>query len=1143
MYDGESYAEQIEVMWTAFIKELMGRQDDFFAFHIFWRNQVIQLDHFDARDLMFDEQENLQTSPFGTVDLAIKTYVLQCDNVSQVKSVMIIYDTEENGEGILSLLNEANLIGNVVYLPYDESDSNAEQADAEVGHDDVYQSEYADYGSDNDDTPAQDDSAYPSYADSHADSAAAGSDYANYYQRRRRSADGIQVIEKWVQADKRIPLLNSICQMSSKIEAACIPETTTTIAPPTLASSGCSSYAQCTDKELEIVFIVEIASDHSIVQVFDQVNAVISHLGKTRLSLFMNDLVLLISLPQDEFVVELDKLRTKITDINAGPMDWARVESKAKIMLDPNGEFDLLFKEDTATYEMSDTYDGYDNYGDNYGYDNYTEPTPTTQSTSVNFEPIGKENLATFASRDPVFVALPVVGGVKPEKTFSDEIQLLVFEIGAKLKPFMSQHIILDTLDDFACTFVDSICKAEQPTLPPMPELNCVKVDLPTDGSACRTEFNAESQLDVIFMVEVTDATPVKSIINDVLALVSTINNGGDAVRVTITINEKLIALSLTESELKDNYDYIMSSSITSSTGEDSAFSWDEILHVIAHFMGGDKAMFFAPEEWNSDSSYGGYGNYGDTYGNDAYGSNYGDADGGDYYNYRKRRSSEDEFVTLGEENFDSFIVRPKYIVALPQPDGVGPRGQDGVPLTDLQSLSKLMIDEEVKHGKEFIKFTWYEYGRFFDQISNSAHVILELGSNEITCKSLEYICEHARHYQPIIPDPLQLEKRPICLGGKVNLVVLIDASFKRADQLIQFAALFETSFPSVRGSAISIIKYGPDMTYDGVACTTLKEAITAADFAFTSMDGSGKPLIVAMNAMELSEEETNSEQFARTVSRAELYVVNLIADDESPRLRDFLDKVAAQRNLIETNVDDYDADDFAATFDLINQQVCTFGEGSFPGGGDTCAASSTEYLQPPCFIEQPISIHIVVDMSASVKQFMISNYKEIIGQVITSYSEMFPDRVNYVRISTAQGRGARILLDEIVKSNNIDELMEAKSAYLRSRRGVVKIERIIDALNESEQATEDELTVVLSSTGRTQLARSHPKQRPNTIIVANNLAQYRTVESIYGSSVMLDESYEAIHQSITFIQNGLCEMAEGVDFMPVLKDVCYYIG
>ena len=153
-----------------------------------------------------------------------------------------------------------------------------------------------------------------------------------------------------------------------------------------------------------------------------------------------------------------------------------------------------------------------------------------------------------------------------------------------------------------------------------------------------------------------------------------------------------------------------------------------------------------------------------------------------------------------------------------------------------------------------------------------------------------------------------------------------------------------------------------------------LKEAITAADFAFTLMEGSGKPVIVAMNALELPEDEASSEQYARTVSRADLYVVNLIADAESPRLRQFLEKAATQRNLIETNVDHFDADDFAATFDLINQQVCTYGDGSFPGGGDTCASSSIEYLQPPCFIEQPISIHIVVDMSASVKQFMISN-------------------------------------------------------------------------------------------------------------------------------------------------------------------------
>ena len=678
-------------------------------------------------------------------------------------------------------------------------------------------------------------------------------------------------------------------------------------------------------------------------------------------------------------------------------------------------------------------------------------------------------------------------------------------------------------------------------------DLSCLNLNLPAHGSACRTEFNTESELDLIFMVEITDATPINNIINDILNLVATINNGGDAVRITITANEKLVVLSMTESELRESLDFVRSFPIVPSTSEDSVFSWEEILDIIAYFMGGDKTLFFDAEEWNSDSTYGGYNNYGgygdSAYGNDAYGG-YGDADsnaGGDYYNYRKRRSA--DIVPLGEENFDDFVLRPKYIVALPQPDGVGPRGHNGQPLTDLKSLSRIMIDQEVKHKKEFIKFTWYEYGRLFDQITNSAHVIMEIGQNEITCKSLEYICEHARHYQPIIPDPLVLESRPICLGGKLNVVVLVDATFKRADQLAQFASLFESSYPSIRGSEVLVIEYGPNSEYDGVACTNLKQAISAADFAFTSMEGTGKSVIVAMNAQDLPEEkQARSDTYARTISQPEIYLIDL-ATEETPHLQSFLDKSASQRNIVVTKVESYDSSDFESTFDSVNKQLCTLGEGSFPGGDQECAVSSMDYIQPPCFIEKPISIHIVVDMAASVKQFMISSYKEIIGQVINSYAEMFPDRINYVRISTAQGRGARILLDEIVKSNNIDELMEAKSDYLRSRRGVVKIERVIDALNEQANVDPNELTVVLSSTGRTQLARSHPKARPNTIIVTNNLAQYRTVESIYGNNVMLDESYEAIHQAITFIQSGLCEMADGVDFMPVLKDVCYYVG
>ena len=450
LYDGESYAEQIEVMWSAFIKELMGRQSDFFDFHIFWRNQVVQLDnHFDARELVFDESETNSTTPFATVELAIKTYLLQCNEVTIEKSLLIIHDTVENGEGIIELLNDAKLIGNVVYLPYDESEAEIEveshTEDVAQDYASNYEDNYADVGyTDND----------QSYTDSNAESQSA---YADYY-RRRRSADGIQVIEDWQSDDKHIPLLNSICQISaqSDITQACTPETTTPLPTTTVAKTGCASYDKCSDKQLEIVFIVEVASDHSIIQVFNQLSEVISHLGQTRLSLFMNDLVLLISLPKDEFVVELEKLKVNVTDINTGSMDWARVESKAKIMLDPNGEFDLLF-EDTDDYNThsSDAYDNYDNYEDNYG-DNYDNNYANnyTQSNTVTFEPVGKENLPTFASRDPVFVALPVVGGVEPESTFSDEIQLLVFEIGAKLKPYMSQHIILDTLGKIYLTFL-----------------------------------------------------------------------------------------------------------------------------------------------------------------------------------------------------------------------------------------------------------------------------------------------------------------------------------------------------------------------------------------------------------------------------------------------------------------------------------------------------------------------------------------------------------------------------------------------------------------------------------------------------------------------------------------------------------------
>ena len=723
---------------------------------------------------------------------------------------------------------------------------------------------------------------------------------------------------------------------------ACTPETTTPIITTTLAPS-CADFAKCSQKELEIVFIVEVASDHSILDVLDQLSDVSSHLVNSRLSLFMNDLVLMISLEQEVFLTELAKLKADSTAIKAGIMDWALVEQKAKIMKDPSADISKLIPQDT-----DGDYD--DSYDSSYADSSYQNPTKQPV-----VEPIGKENLSAFRQRDPVFVALPSVGGVKPESSVGDEIQLMVFEIGATLKPFMSQHIIMDTLKDFACTFIESIC-ADPTTVPTTtvePNLSCLKMTPPDHGSICRTEFDKNSELDIIALIEATDATHVRGIINDILTLVRTINNNnGDAVRLTIIINEKLVVLSMTEVEIRDNLDFIKNFVFTPSNAEDSIFDWENMLHTLAHFIGGDKTLFFEPVDWNSQSMYGYDGlsaksaAYNSDYGSDIYGT-YGNGDDNGYgnvgdtsynYNYRKRRSTE-ESLPLGEQNFNDFVKRAKYVIALPQPDGVGPRGQSGTPLTDLQSLSKLMIDQEVKNGKEFIKFTWYEYGRVFDQITNSAHVILELGANEITCKAVEYICEHARNYQPVIPDPLVLDEPPICLGGKVNLVLLVDSEFRRADQLAQFSTLFESSYPSLRGSNVRIIEYGKYFIFDGMPVNNLKEAIEAADYLFTTIDGSGIGAIIAFNSRDIPPELVRSASQSRTNSLPDLHLVELEMTDRR-NLESFLGKVSADRKVTGYTIDKYDADEFEKTFESLNQAICEVAGGKFPDTAGQCTSS-----------------------------------------------------------------------------------------------------------------------------------------------------------------------------------------------------------
>ena len=120
------------------------------------------------------------------------------------------------------------------------------------------------------------------------------------------------------------------------------------------------------------------------------------------------------------------------------------------------------------------------------------------------------------------------------------------------------------------------------------------------------------------------------------------------------------------------------------------------------------------------------------------------------------------------------------------------------------------------------------------------------------------------------------------------------------------------------------------------------------------------------------------------------------------------------------------------------------------------------------------LTLHFVVDMSASVKSFMLSYYKEIFDQILTSFSEMFPDRIKYVKVSTAQGRSAsKVKVQEIIKSNDINEIRKAKSELLRSRRGTVRLEFLTEELKKTQN--ENEMTIILSSTGRELQGRIHP--------------------------------------------------------------------
>ena len=87
-------------MDQTFVKTLVGRDPDFFDFHIFWRNQIVHVDSFIQRDIEFDNVEVISNTPFITVELAIKTYLLQCGETNIEQSLLVVHDTEENSKGI-----------------------------------------------------------------------------------------------------------------------------------------------------------------------------------------------------------------------------------------------------------------------------------------------------------------------------------------------------------------------------------------------------------------------------------------------------------------------------------------------------------------------------------------------------------------------------------------------------------------------------------------------------------------------------------------------------------------------------------------------------------------------------------------------------------------------------------------------------------------------------------------------------------------------------------------------------------------------------------------------------------------------------------------------------------------------------------
>ena len=583
--DETHFADQIELIYNSYIKYLIGRQEEFFDFVIFWKGQMITADSFTPRYLVkrlkFDEE--FQSNRFDTINLMIKSYMRICNNDKQGQ-LIIIHDTEDNSEDILEKLNQSGLIGSTVYLFAQAQD---EEDDSHSHYN------YSNTGDDNSQVNVDSKGGRSDYTSSSYDY---NDDYDGY-KRKRRSAVGTQAIRDWNLENKRIPLLKSLCQILEQsekvIETECSkleqPEVIIADKPltdakkalkgPAVKYVGCSIHVNltvCTEVAKEIIFVVEIPSEGGLSAMLMNINAVVSKLENSRFSLFLNNLLVLVSLDNTNFEIQVQNL-LKMSHVNqCGDIDWNRLNSNIDRIITGQFDIDANNKQCNAVDDAVDDYDESKDvevdYSDHYESDNddYNQNDSDGSDYASNYRRrrssdsisvIGAENITNLESRKIEIVLLPATGGQAPTDPFTDKVNVIAFELGAKFKDMVDTHIFLDVSSKFPCEFIDMFCIPQPDPLPVITsDLNCFanigKMDYGT-GSICRTTVDNDinRQIELLYLIEITESTNIKSQLDEIATMLVKYNNGVDAFRVSIFFNNILVALSQSEEDLELNFE------------------------------------------------------------------------------------------------------------------------------------------------------------------------------------------------------------------------------------------------------------------------------------------------------------------------------------------------------------------------------------------------------------------------------------------------------------------------------------------------------------------------------------------------------------------------------------------------------------